>query len=171
MEKIKVLEVCYSLKAAGIETFVANLFEKLDKNRFSVDFLITNNNETDFFYRDKIEQLGGRIIDASAKGPFFIKRIKQFRNKSKAASQNKYDVIHIHASSGVQGYDCKWAAKANPRKIVVHSHAYSESTKEFFSGKEHPYIKRILHHYGKKIIKKVCYRQSSLFNRSRQMVV
>jgi len=60
MEKVKVLAVLSGLSAGGAETMYINLFRNLNKERFSVDFLIFG--KDDAFYADEVKKTGSKIF-------------------------------------------------------------------------------------------------------------
>lgn len=149
MDKIKVLQVCYSLKAAGIETFVTNVQKSIDKEKFDVHFLIYKSSEKELFYKEIVEKNGGIIENASAddESIFILRHIKQRIAYYKIVRKGNYDVVHIHASSGLQGLEVLLARIAGVKKIFVHSH-----TSKLGSATKLNWLKKIIHKIGLRII-------------------
>ena len=134
MKKIKVLQVCYSLKAAGIETFVANLQENTDTSIIENHILIYKDSEKDFFYKDIVINNGGIIENASDHSKnFLLRHIKQRFNFYKIIRKIDFDIIHVHASSGLQGLEVFLAKKFGDAKVVVHSHSSNLSLSSKFN--------------------------------------
>ena len=57
---IRILHVIRAMNIAGAETFIMNVYRKIDRSKIQFDFLLNVNNECD--YNDEIRQLGGRIF-------------------------------------------------------------------------------------------------------------
>ena len=55
----KVLHYVSSMKRAGEETFIMNVYRNIDRNKVSFDFLVTDNEEGD--YDKEIYSMGGKI--------------------------------------------------------------------------------------------------------------
>ena len=52
-----------------------------------------------------------------------LRKLRVVKALKKVLSQNKYDVVHIHAGSMIVLYNCaKAAKKAGVKKVIVHSH-------------------------------------------------
>lgn len=151
MCKIKVLQVCYSLKAAGIETLVTNVQKNIDVNRFDVHFLLYKGTKKDLFYKNTVEEHGGTIEDASADkvNNFLIRHLIQRVNYFKILKKENFDVVHIHASSGLQGIEVLLAHMAGVKNIIVHSHNSKLGAATKFN-----WMKKIIHKKGIKTIKK-----------------
>lgn len=151
MSKVKVLQVCYSLKAAGIETFVTNVQKNIDVDQFDVHFLIYKNTNRDLFYKNIIEKNGGTIEDASAgfEKNFLIRHIKQRINYFHILKKQNFNIVHVHASSGLQGLEVLLAHIAGVKNIIVHSHSSKLGKATKFN-----WMKKIIHKIGIGVIKK-----------------
>ena len=119
MEKIKVLHVFRSMNFGGSETFIMNVYRKIDRDNFSFDFLCTSKEKGS--YDSEIKKLGGKILHYSCfkkKNPFSV-----IRQTIKIIKKNgPYDVIHIP----LQFYSavfCIAAKKCKIKTIIVHSHS------------------------------------------------
>ena len=149
MSKIKVLQVCYSLKAAGIETFVTSIQKQINKKLVENHFLIYKATKVDLFYKDVIENNGGVIENSSADevDNFLLRHIKQRLNYYSTLKKGNYDIVHVHASSGLQGIEVMLAHIAGVKKIVVHSHSSKMGRATKFN-----WLKKIIHIIGIRII-------------------
>lgn len=151
MKKIKILEVCYSLKAAGIETFVSNMQSYVNSNEFDIHYMVYKNALLDRFYRPNIESHHGIVEDASADEctNFLLRHILQRVNYCKILRREKFDIVHVHTSSGLQGIEVFLAHMIGVKNIVVHSHSSELSASSKFNGLKHK-----VHTWGVKQIDK-----------------
>ena len=149
MGKMKVLQVCYSLKAAGIETFVTNVQREINNEIVENHFAIYKATQEGLFYKDIVEQSGGIIEDDSAGtvGNFLLRHIRQRLNFYATLKKGNYDIVHVHASSGLQGIEVLLARMAGVRKIAVHSHSSRMGRATKFN-----WLKKIIHLIGLRII-------------------
>lgn len=150
MKKIKVLQVCYSLKTAGIETYVLNLQRNINSNEFEVHFLVYKNSANDLFYKKEIEKLGGIVEIADSKETnYLLKHILRRINYCKILKENSFDVIHVHASCGLQGIEVFLAHLMGTKNIIIHSHSSNLARSSKFNT-----LKHLLHKKGLVWIKK-----------------
>lgn len=123
MEKIKILEANIgNLGKGGIETFVWGLCEKIDSNRFSVDFLFKIQPNDNY-----IKQINARAnkffyigADNSNK---IVKQFKKFFFIRKVVKSNKYACIHIHTSTSFDTFIYYIACKSFCDNLIIHSHS------------------------------------------------
>lgn len=91
MKKIKVLIVAGDMHIGGIENQLMHLLRNADKNKFQIDY---TSKRPDAYYREEIEQLGGRYIQLPVMGhrnPFpYLKALYR------TMKEGGYDVIHSH---------------------------------------------------------------------------
>ena len=57
---IRILNVVYGMNRGGIETFIMNIYRKIDRNKIQFDFLLHTEEECD--YNVEIKELGGKIF-------------------------------------------------------------------------------------------------------------
>ena len=129
---VKVLHYVGVMKRAGLETFIMNMYRKLDLKKFQFGFLCTIDERGD--YEEEILNLGGEIFHVSlnkTKGK--LRHIKNYfilRQELKKLSV-KYDVFHVHHYHAFDAYiAAKAAISAGFKKVIVHSH--SDSTDNHF---------------------------------------
>lgn len=71
---IRILHVVQRMEAAGLQSFIMNIYRTIDRSQMQFDFL-THYKERQF-YDDEIERLGGRIYRLSVredKNPVVLK--------------------------------------------------------------------------------------------------
>ena len=74
---IRVLHITEMLSAAGIESFIMNMYRNIDRNKVQFDFLVLRNEEE--FYDEEIKSLGGKkyfLISKTRGFEFLMKRTK-----------------------------------------------------------------------------------------------
>lgn len=91
MKKIKVLMVAGTMNVGGIENQLMHLARNADKQLFQIDFTST---VPDAFYREEIEQLGGKFISIP---PMNWKKPTNYCSPLlKVMNEGDYDVVHSH---------------------------------------------------------------------------
>lgn len=121
MKKIKVLMVAGSMHIGGIENQLMHLARNADKEKFQIDFTSTM---PDAFYREEIEQLGGKFIlipPMNWKWPFpYCKAMYQI------IKDYKYDVVHSNELFH-SGIVMMIAKVAGVKVRITHSHSVSDT--------------------------------------------
>ena len=124
---VRVLNVVPNMKAAGVETFIMNVYRNIDRTKVQFDFLV--HSEKKEFYDDEIEKLGGKIYRLTYKDDknFFkyIKDLNDFFSEHK-----EYEIVHGHMQSMMPVY-LKIAKNHNVKIRIGHSHnnSYEKSMK------------------------------------------
>jgi len=153
----RILYVTSSLAHDGTQTFIMNVYRKLDREKFRADFLLTNGKETD--YSREVVQYGSKIyVTPSRKsGPviFYLSLIRFFRQHhndyqaihfcygsltSIAALYLAYRfripvrIMHSHNSSvvGMHNKVLHWLHRPLVSRLVTHRLACSEKAGRFF---------------------------------------
>lgn len=115
---INILFVSAYLARNGTEAFMMNVFRKIDKKRYHVDFLIGS--RKNIAYEDEIISAGSNIyvLPSRKTGLKHYVALDEFYKKNR----NKYDVIHICkcSCSTFWGLWCAYKYKIPVR--IVHSH-------------------------------------------------
>lgn len=90
---IKVAQVIGKTDNGGVENFVYNYYENIDKSKVQFDFLVEN--ESKIIDTKKINDMGGRVIliPPYTKPPEFNKALK------KIFTNNKYDIVQANMNS------------------------------------------------------------------------
>lgn len=126
---VRILNIVPNMRAAGIESFIMNVYRNIDKDKIQFDFLVHNKKRE--FFDDEIEKMGGKIYRLSLKDDKnilkYIKELNSFFKKHK-----EYKIIHGHMQSMMPLY--LYLAKKNDIPIrIAHSHNgnYEKSLKGF----------------------------------------
>ena len=121
---VKVLHFVAIMNRAGEETFIMNVFRKIDRRYVIFDFLCSLAQKGE--YEDEIESLGGTVHHLSEKKILHsttidtgIKLLKFLKSHS-----GEFSVFHIHTQHAMNGYlDAIIARMAGIPKVIVHSHS------------------------------------------------
>ncbi len=120
MEKkvIRVLNVVPNMRAAGIETFIMNVYRNIDRSKVQFDFLVHNQEEE--FFDEEIKKLGGKIYRLSFKDDKNI--FKYIKDLNKFFKEHKeYKIVHGHMQSMMPLY--LYIAKRNKVPVrIAHCH-------------------------------------------------
>lgn len=120
MEKIRVLIITGAMDVGGIENQLMHLLRKADRSRFQIDFTTTMEHP---FYKDEIEQLGGRCIwIPETEGIHFY---RQCHALYRIMKEGHYDIVHSHElfHSGMVLLTAKLAGVSHR---FVHAHNWSD---------------------------------------------
>lgn len=108
---IRVLHVVPALNAAGIESFIMNIYRNIDRRQVQFDFYVTRNQSE--YYESEIRYLGGHIYKSNKS----VFRLFVF------LKQNSYNIIHIHATTPIQNIYCFIAYFLRIKCRILHSHS------------------------------------------------
>lgn len=117
MNKIKVLQVGMTSGVGGVESFMVNILENIDKNKFDIEFLM--HQEPNEKYNEIFKKNNTKIhyINGIKNGIFnYLKSIKNFYKK------NKYDVVHLNECSSIYFLYCWPLIFDKKTKLIIHSH-------------------------------------------------
>lgn len=125
-KKVKVLIFGMTSIVGGIETFLINVYEKINLDNIQMDFIVPGKLEGD--YRKRIEKRNSRIyeIDKIKSNP--LKSFKEIRDICK---KNQYDIIHVNLCNAFYFIYILPAIlwNKNKPKIITHSHNNSDNNK------------------------------------------
>jgi len=121
-EPIRILHVVQRMEAAGVQSFIMNVYRQIDRNEVQFDFL-THYSEQQF-YDDEIEALGGHIYRLTVReDKNFVKYIHDLNNFF--SEHREYQVVHGHMDSlGV--FYLGAAKKAGIAVRIAHAHTLIE---------------------------------------------
>lgn len=128
-EPIRVLNVTRVFKAAGIESFIMNMYRNIDRSKVQFDFLIMSDEES--CYDEEIYKLGGRkyTIDIKTDDNIFIKIQKEAKALYDFLKEHEYKIIHIHYTTPLRAPYLLAAKKAGLPVRIYHSHSAEVSGK------------------------------------------
>lgn len=115
---IRVLHIVAGMNRGGIETFIMNIYRKIDIKKVQFDFLVHTNEEC--AYDQEIKDLGGKIYSVPSRKKGLIKNYKALNTFFK--NHSEYKIIHHHLSSLTYVAPLKIASKYNVPVRIVHSH-------------------------------------------------
>lgn len=114
--RLKVLHVAFTMHARGTETWLMNVWRRIDKSRFHFDFLTFEHEEG--VYDREIKALGGNLIPV----PHVSRRGAFLRRLRKVMVENgPYDIIHAHPFT-LSGLVLLQAARAGIPVRITHAH-------------------------------------------------
>lgn len=124
---IRVLQVVHGMNRRGIETFLMNVYRKIDRSKVQFDFMLNTDQECD--YSAEIRALGGRIFFVPPRNQGVLKNRKALAGFFQA--HQEYSVIHQHLSSLSYVEPLKIAQKHGVLVRIVHSHSTKEGGSSF----------------------------------------
>ena len=108
---IRILHVVGTMDMGGQETFIMNLYRKIDKKQMQFDFVVHSQKRG--YYDDEIEKLGGKIFRIAPIGKHVWKHCKELYSILK---NNDYNIIHRHTCSSIVAIDLLVAKIAKVKK-------------------------------------------------------
>ena len=107
----------------GMENFIMNLYEKIDREKFQFDFVVHVQKEND--YREQIRALGGNVYEVPrlTKDP-----LGSLMQLYKIVKKNKYDIVIRHTANALVSLQLL-AAKLAGAKTICHSHNETDPQK------------------------------------------
>lgn len=122
-KKVVLLNSCKGLYG-GVESFLLNIFKRLDKELFEITFLTCGKSTYDMF-RDEIESEGGRVDCINIYPSNFLSEIKVYKKLRNYFKIYKPDVVHINSSGlSFQVLASSAAQKEGINNIILHSHNF-----------------------------------------------
>lgn len=115
---IKILYIINNLsKGGGMAQFIMNVFRRINKASFHIDFLLTSK-ENDF--KEEIIDAGSSVYSQDCNlNPI---KVMHYYKSSFKKLRNEYDIVHVHAMSAKQVLATRAAKKAGIKNILFHSH-------------------------------------------------
>lgn len=112
----------------GAESFMMNIFRKIDRKKFQFDFLIYDDYENVRDYNDEIKQLGGRIFVVANPKRNILKYLWQVNRLLK---KEQFDIVHNEVYFG-GGINLLLAKKNGVKRRIAHSHATEDGKSTSF---------------------------------------
>lgn len=136
MKKIQVLHIELDQHLGGIESFLYNLYSKIDRDKIQFDFITRSENPAK---GKELEALGAKVYKVQS----YNKPISYMGELNRVISEGKYDVVHIHKNSAANILPFIVTKMHKEVKVFVHSH----NTKPSVEG-----IPYLLHEINKKFL-------------------
>lgn len=140
--KIKILQKTAGMNAGGIEKFLINVEEKIDKDKFQFDYFLNQSDEQ--FYSEKIREYGGNIYAPEWKNNKILNVLNRLVFFYKFLKNNKYDILHINEPLWASAIYALTGKLAGVKNIIVHSH--NDHSNEKFN-----YIEKLINKIARKI--------------------
>lgn len=139
MEKIRVVEFTEAWTPGGVESYIVNIADSIDKEKF--DIIIWATQVYASLFDADLKRLGKELYNPISVESFpnpikrTINGMRIFRETIKSI---KCDVLHLHASNGVAWIYAYMAKKNGVKKVVFHAHSS-------YLGQNHRTIKLCIH--------------------------
>src|SRR5699024_274292 len=100
---IRVLNVTTVFKAAGIESFIMNMYRNIDREKVQFDFMVMRDEKE--YYDNEIEKLGGKkyIIQKESKN-ILIRILKESKALYTFLKMHPYQIVHIHYTTPLRAF-------------------------------------------------------------------
>lgn len=118
MYPIRVLQVFGIMNRAGAETFIMNVYRKIDRKKIQFDFLVYKEEEGDF--DEEILKMGGKIYKVP---PIQPKTFLQYKKSLDTffKSHSEYKIVHSHLDA-LSTMPLRAAKNSNIPIRISHSH-------------------------------------------------
>ena len=147
MKKTRVVEFAEAWTPGGVESYIVNLADGLDKDKFDVVIWATQVYAD--LYDDDLKRIGIDLY-SPVEVELYLNPVKRTLNGLKIFNNTikeiQCDVFHLHAANGV-AWIYAYLAKQNGKKVIFHAHASS-------LGNKHRWLKMIPHSICKALLSK-----------------
>lgn len=125
---LRVLHITEMLSAAGIESFIMNMYRNIDRSKVQFDFLVLRDQKE--FYDDEIRSLGGhKYYVHSSKKNTLLRILDESKQIEKFLKKHKYNIVHIHYTTPLRAPYLLAAKKAGVPVRIYHAHSAAVSGK------------------------------------------
>lgn len=114
---IRVLHIFHEMANGGVEAFVMNNYNHIDRSKVQFDFLTTVDQPG--YYDEEILKLGGKLYRTY---PLLKNLIKCYKDIARIVKENNYQIVHRHAGSGFGYFDLRAAKSGGAKYLIMHSH-------------------------------------------------
>lgn len=118
----KVLQIAGGMNRAGLETFIMNIYRKINRNVFQFDFLIWQETAD---YMEEIESMGGHVYSITARRHSVLNFHKNLNSFFKEHA-DEYEAVHLHCSSLSLVEPLYYAKKYGIPLRIIHSHSSNQ---------------------------------------------
>lgn len=117
MQKRKICIYCETWESGGIESFLANVIQRLDMQQLSVDIVAAS--LKDSVFTQSLEQIGVRFRELSGSTRKMHRNLTMFR---RLLAEQHYDVLHLNIYQALSMCYAREAKKAGVPVRIIHSH-------------------------------------------------
>lgn len=123
-EPIRVLHIVGSMHPGGIQNFIMNLYENIDRQKIQFDVILHDKTEDD--YCEQIEKMGGKVylLPRMTRKP-----IANLRGIKKIVREGHYNIVIRHAPNAVVAPQLRAAKKGGAKVVQCHSHSTNDTDK------------------------------------------
>lgn len=145
--KVKVLNITRVFRAAGIESFIMNMYRNIDRNKVEFDFLVMRDESS--CYDKEINELGGNkySIDVGSHSTF-ISIILESIELYNFLKKNPYEIVHIHYTTPLRALYLLAAKFAGVKVRIYHSHSAEVSGKSQIKLRAYDFFKKKITKWG-----------------------
>jgi glycosyltransferase involved in cell wall biosynthesis len=116
VSQVRVLHVLGKMDRGGVETWLVQLLEQVDRKKCEMDFLV--HSDQPGAYDDEVRRLGAHwIVCAGVQAPVFY--ALKFRRALR--EHGPYDIVHTHVHC-YSGFIALLAKSSGVHTVIVHSH-------------------------------------------------
>lgn len=125
---IRVLHITEMLSAAGIESFIMNMYRNIDRDKVQFDFLVLRNEKE--FYDEEIKSLGGKkyFVHSNIKNTW-LRILNEAHQIEEFLKTHPYEIVHIHYTTPLRAPYLLAAKKAGVATRIYHAHSAAVSGK------------------------------------------
>ena len=114
---VRILHISLDTAMGGIENFLLNVYQNIDKKKIQFDFIEYGYMERDFDY--KFRKLGAKIYNIADRKKNPIRSSRELRDIIK---NGKYDIVHIHKNSLADVSALRICKSLHVKNVILHSH-------------------------------------------------
>ncbi len=115
--KIRVLQVGMTSGVGGVESFMCNINENINHEKFKVDFLV--HQEINSKYLNSIQKMESTVYKVAGLRDGILKYFKEIFN---FYNTNSYDIVHLNECSASFFIYCLPLLFNKKTKLIIHSH-------------------------------------------------
>lgn len=116
---IRVLHVLNNLGSGGAESFLMNMYRKIDREKVQFDFLIRSGQNGPIV--DEITSMGGRVFRIADFPRHYFQNVRELKHFLR--EHHEYEIIHVHANSLMYVKPLQLAKRYGIPCRIIHSHS------------------------------------------------
>lgn len=143
----RILHITEMLSAAGIESFIMNVYRNIDRSKIQFDFLVLRDQKE--FYDDEIASLGGKKYCIHSDIENTLLRVLEESHQIKVfLKKHHYDIVHVHYTTPLRAFYLKAAKEAGVPVRIYHSHSAAVSGKSKLKLAIYKYCQTLIDKYA-----------------------